>query len=347
MTAVLPFTEIKPTPQGAPDPYKGTPSTLCKGCGHESISSQIIAVCRELNINPRGIIKMSGIGCSSKTPSYFLGQAHAFNGVHGRMPSITTGAALANYHLLPLGVSGDGDTSNIGFGQFKHLMRRNLRMIYIVENNGVYGLTKGQFSATSDFGMKSKYAGQNLLHPLNLCIEAITAGATFVARSFSGDAKQVRAILKGALAHRGLAFIDIISPCVSFNNFEESTKSYAWGRDHEAPLHEISLVADREEIAVDYGEGEEHCVGMHDGSSICLKKLQAGAHDVTDRIAAIDLLTKAEEAGMFLTGIFYVDEDTPAYSELIKLSPTPIAHLTQDRLRPPAERLAEIMAELA
>ncbi len=346
MTAIMPYTPLKPSGEGAPDPYKGTPSTLCKGCGHESISSQIIAVSRELGINPRGILKISGIGCSSKSPAYFLGQSFAFNGVHGRMPSVATGAALANHHLLPLGVSGDGDTSNIGLGQFKHLMRRNLRMIYIIENNGVYGLTKGQFSATADYGMRSKYAGQNLLHPLNLCIEAIMAGATFVARSFSGDAKQVRTILKAAFHHRGLAVIDIVSPCVSFNNMETSTKSYAWGRDHEAPLHEIALVPDREAIEIDYAEGEERTVMMHDGSVIELKKLHAD-HDPTSRIRAIDLLMRAQEEGQFLTGIFYVDEETPSFAELMRITPTPLSRLPAARLRPEKESLEKIMGEFA
>ncbi len=346
MAATMPFTPFKPSPAGAPDPYKAAQSTLCKGCGHDSISAQIIAVSRELGINPRGIVKISGIGCSSKTPAYFLGQAHGFNGVHGRMPSLVTGAALANHHLLPIGISGDGDTSNIGFGQFKHLMRRNIRMIYLVENNGVYGLTKGQFSATSDYGMKTKYAGQNILQPLNLCIEAITAGATFVARSFSGDAKQVRSILKAAFAHRGLAVIDIISPCVSFNNMETSTKSYAWGRDHEAPIHEISLIPDREAIEIDYAEGEEHVVTMHDGSVIELKKLHAD-HDPTSKIGAIDLLLKAQEEGTFLTGIFYVEEDKPSFGEMLKLVPTPLANLPERRLRPGEDELKQIMSEYA
>jgi 2-oxoglutarate ferredoxin oxidoreductase subunit beta len=344
---LTPFTPLKAATNGAPDPYKGLPSTLCKGCGHDSISSQIIAVARELGINPRGVIKISGIGCSSKTPAYWLGQSHGLNGVHGRMPSMATGAALTNRHLLPLAVSGDGDTSNIGLGQFKHLMRRNLHMIYIVENNGVYGLTKGQFSATSDFGMKTKHAGTNILHPLNLCIEAIVAGATFVARSFSGDAKQVRSILKAAFSHRGMAMIDIISPCVTFNNAEDSTKSYAWGRDHEEPIHEISLVpTTREEIEVEYAEGEERLVEMFDGSFIKLKKLGAADHDPTSRGAAIDLLLRAQDEMTFLTGIFYVNQEQPSFQEVLNIVETPLAQLTAEQLRPSPESLAKIMEEL-
>jgi 2-oxoglutarate ferredoxin oxidoreductase subunit beta len=343
---LTPFTPLAPAANGGPDPYKGLPSTLCKGCGHDSISSQIIAVARELNLNPRGIIKLSGIGCSSKTPAYFLAQAHGFNGVHGRMPSVATGAALANRQVLPLAVSGDGDTSNIGLGQFKHLMRRNLRMIYIIENNGVYGLTKGQFSATSDRGMKTKYAGHNLLQPINICIEALVAGATFVARSFSGDAKQVRQVLKAALTHRGLAVVDIISPCVTFNNTEDSTKSYTWGRDHEEPIHEIAVVPTREEITVDYEEGEERLVEMHDGALIRLKKLREADHDPTDRVAAPELLMRAQDEGTFITGIFYINEETPHLAELLNLVETPLAQLPPERLRPPREALETVMDEL-
>ncbi len=222
--------------------YKGLPSTLCQGCGHDSISSQIINVCYELSIPPHRVIKMSGIGCSSKSPAYFLNRAHGFNAVHGRMPSVTTGASLANRGLLPLAVSGDGDTGSIGLGQYKHLIRRNVPMVYIIENNGVYGLTKGQFSATADVGQKLKYAGVNELPPIDLCMEAIIAGAGFVARSFAGDARQVRELLKAALNFRGTAVLDIISPCVTFNNHEESTKSYPWGKQHEEPLHDITFV---------------------------------------------------------------------------------------------------------
>ena len=224
--------------------YNGRPTTLCQGCGHNSISSQIIQVAYELSVKPQEIIKLSGIGCSSKSPAYFLGMSHGFNALHGRMPSIGTGALNGQPPSeCAIGVSGDGDSASIGMGQFKHLMRRNVRMVYIVENNGVYGLTKGQFSATADEGQKLKYAGENELPPIDICMEAILAGCGFVARSFSGDAKQVRELLKAALSHRGTAVLDIISPCVAFNNHESSTKSYDYGKSHELPLHDIGWVA--------------------------------------------------------------------------------------------------------
>ena len=223
--------------------YNGRPTTLCQGCGHNSIASQIISVAYELNIRPNEMVKLSGIGCSSKSPAYFLGQSHGFNSLHGRMPSVGTGALIANHQLHAIGVSGDGDTASIGMGQFKHLMRRNVRMVYIVENNGVYGLTKGQFSATADEGQELKYAGLNELPPIDICMEAILAGCGFVARSFSGDAKQVRELLKAALSHRGTAVLDIISPCVAFNNHDSSTKSYTYGRENEEQLHDIGWVA--------------------------------------------------------------------------------------------------------
>ncbi|HZD11795.1 MAG TPA: thiamine pyrophosphate-dependent enzyme, partial [Candidatus Binatia bacterium] len=231
--------------------YKGRPSTLCQGCGHNSIASQIIQVAFELNLHPHEIVKLSGIGCSSKSPAYFLGMSHGFNALHGRMPSLGTGALMANHHLRAIGVSGDGDTGSIGMGQFKHLCRRNVRMVYIVENNGVYGLTKGQFSATADEGQTLKYAGTNEFRPIDLCQEAIVAGCGFVARSFSGDPTQVRELLKAALSHRGTAVIDIISPCVAFNNADDSHKGYTWGKQHEEPLHGLDYIPVREEIMID------------------------------------------------------------------------------------------------
>src|SRR5947209_19623018 len=231
--------------------YKGRESTLCNGCGHDSISAQIVSVCYDLSINPTQIMKMSGIGCSSKSPAYFLNRAHGFNAVHGRMPSVATGATLANHKLTAIGVSGDGDTGSIGLGQFKHMVRRNVPIVYIIENNGVYGLTKGQFSATADEGQKLKYAGVNELPPIDLCMEALVADASFVARSFSGDPKQVQALLKAAVSHRGTAVLDIISPCVTFNNHDESTKSYGYGRAHEQILQEITYVPKRQEIVIE------------------------------------------------------------------------------------------------
>src|SRR6478672_11075055 len=254
--------------------YKGNPSTLCQGCGHDSISSQIMAVAYELSLPPHKIIKMSGIGCSSKSPAYFLNRSHGFNALHGRMPSVVTGATTVNRNLEAIAVSGDGDSGSIGMGQFKHVMRRNVRMVYIVENNGVYGLTKGQFSATADIGQKLKYAGVNELPPLDLCMEAIIADCGFVARSFAGDAKQARELLKAAMSFRGTALLDIISPCVTYNNQEDSNKSYSWGKAHEEFLHDISFIAPYEEVTVDYDPGEVRQVQLHDGPVINLHKLE-------------------------------------------------------------------------
>ncbi|HLY27426.1 MAG TPA: 2-oxoacid:ferredoxin oxidoreductase subunit beta [Aggregatilineales bacterium] len=326
--------------------YKGNESTLCNGCGHDSISAQIIAACFEMSVNPTQIIKMSGIGCSSKTPAYFLNRAHGFNSVHGRMPSMTTGATLANRSLLAIGVSGDGDTGSIGLGQFKHMVRRNVPVVYIIEDNGVYGLTKGQFSATADEGQKLKYAGVNELPPIDLCMEALVADCTFVARSFSGDPKQVQALLKAAMSHGGTAVIDIISPCVTFNNHDESTKSYSYGRDHEIALQEISYVPKREEIVIeDYPEGSVVEVQMHDGSVIRLKKVGPD-HDPTNRLAAMQLLDHAKRDKVFLTGLIYVEEGRPNLAEQCNLVQTPLAHLTEQELRPSREALAKVIADL-
>jgi 2-oxoglutarate ferredoxin oxidoreductase subunit beta len=299
-----------------------------------------------MSINPTQIIKMSGIGCSSKTPAYFLGRAHGFNGLHGRMPSMTTGATLANRDLIAIGVSGDGDTGSIGLGQFKHMMRRNVPVVYIVEDNGVYGLTKGQFSATADEGQKLKYAGVNELPPLDLCLEAIIADCTFVARSFSGDPKQVQALLKAAILHGGTAVIDIISPCVTFNNHDESTKSYSYGKANEIALQEIMVVPKREEIMIeDYPEGSTVTVQMHDGSTIVLKKVGPD-HDPTDKIAALRLLEQAHMDQQFLTGLIYVEQNRKTLPELTNLPATPLSHLGEADLRPSREALAKVMAEL-
>jgi 2-oxoglutarate ferredoxin oxidoreductase subunit beta len=323
--------------------YKGRPSTLCKGCGHDSIASQIISVAYELSLQPYEIIKLSGIGCSSKSPAYFLGRSHAFNAIHGRMPSVATGALIANHKLTGIGVSGDGDTASIGMGQFKHLMRRNVRMVYIVENNGVYGLTKGQFSATADLGQELKYAGRNELPPADLCLEAIVSGCGFVARSFSGDPKQVRELLKAALSHRGTALLDIISPCVTFNNRETSTKSYDWGKQHEEPLHSISFVPRMEEIIIEeYQPGETRVVEMHDGSTIVLHKLEED-YDPTDRLGAMNRLEWARQKGEFITGLVYVDGTRPSFSEVSGLNDTPLAALSEDQMRPSQEALDQVM----
>ncbi len=325
--------------------YKGKPSTLCKGCGHDSISARIISVAYDLSIRPTRLIKMSGIGCSSKTPAYFLNQSHGFNGLHGRMPSATTGALLANHTVQAIGLSGDGDTGSIGLGQFKHMVRRNIPMIYIVENNGVYGLTKGQFSATADEGQELKYAGLNELPPIDVCLEALVADCGFVARSFAGDPRQVEELLKAAFSHNGTAVIDIISPCVSFNDHEDSTKSYAWGKAHEEIVSEFSFIPAREEITVDYEAGESVDVTMHDGAKVRLRKLDE-RHDPTDKMAALRLLESARRDQEFITGLLYIDESRPSLTDVERLPDTPLAQLTEAELRPSRETLDRLMSEL-
>ncbi|MDA0699954.1 MAG: 2-oxoacid:ferredoxin oxidoreductase subunit beta [bacterium] len=323
--------------------YGGSPSTLCKGCGHNSIANQIVQVAYELALRPHEVLKLSGIGCSSKSPAYFLGMSHGFNALHGRMPSVATGAMLANHQLRAIGVSGDGDTGSIGFGQFKHMVRRNVRMVYLVENNGVYGLTKGQFSATADEGQELKYAGLNDFPAVDLCLEAITSGCGFVARSFAGNAKQVRELLKAALAHRGTAFIDIISPCVAFNNEDSSRKSYAYGRDHEHAIQDIGWVPQQEEIVIEPTEpGEERLVALHDGSRLRLRHLEE-AYDPTDKRAAVDRLLRADASGEFLTGLLYYDPSRRSLAETLGLGAVPLSAMPDERLRPPPEALAEIL----
>jgi 2-oxoglutarate ferredoxin oxidoreductase subunit beta len=326
--------------------YKGRPSTLCKGCGHDSISARIISVAYDLALQPTRVIKLSGIGCSSKTPAYFLNQSHGFNGLHGRMPSMATGALLANRTLQAIGISGDGDTGSIGLGQFKHMVRRNVPLVYIVENNGVYGLTKGQFSATADEGQQLKYAGLNELPPIDLCLEAVVADCGFVARSFAGDPRQVEALLKAALSHRGTAVLDIISPCVTFNDHDDSTKSYAYGKAHEEVVSDFTFIPAREEITVDYAEGTAVDVRMHDGSVIRLRKLDNG-YDPTDRFAAMRMLEEAHQQQEFITGLIYVNEGRPDLPELERLPETPLAHLPEERLRPSREALAQVLAGIA
>lgn len=331
--------------------YKGADSTLCNGCGHNSISAKIVDAFWELGIDQRKVIKLSGIGCSSKAPAYFLGSSHGFNTVHGRMPSVATGATLANHQVIAIGVSGDGDTGSIGFGQFKHMLRRNVPMVYIIENNGVYGLTKGQFSATTDENQRQKYYGVNYFPPLDLCMEAIVADCTFVARSFSGDAKQSRELIKAALAHKGTAVLDIISPCVTFNDTPESTKGYEFGRANNTELQEIEfyppgLVPQRQEIEiVEYGEGETISVTMHDGSVILLKKTDK-YHDPRDKQAAIRLLNDAKEEQKLITGLIYIAEPRPTLPEIEHVPETPLAYLQGKDLRPSREALARMMAEL-
>ena len=326
--------------------YRGLPSTLCAGCGHDSIASQIIQAAFDLSLKPYELIKLSGIGCSSKSPAYFLGRSHGINVLHGRMPSVTTGAMLANKNMLAVGVSGDGDTGSIGFGQYKHLVRRNVPMVYIIENNGVYGLTKGQFSATADVGQKLKYAGTNELMPLDLCLEAIAMDCGFVARSFAGDAKQVRELLKAAMSYNGTAVLDIISPCVTFNNHAESTKSYAYGKEHEEVLQDIKFVPAYEEVSVDYEEGSTQEVKLHDGPSILLRKLDRG-HDATDKMAAIKLLEDARQNQEFVTGLLYINENRPTLTDIARTVETPLAYLPNEKLRPSREAFDKVMAEFA
>ena len=325
--------------------YGGLKSTLCIGCGHDVITRQITQAFYDMGVEPFRTAKMSGIGCSSKTTAYFADRGHGFNAVHGRMPAVATGAVLANQTLLAIGVSGDGDTASIGAGQFVHLLRRNVPMIYIVENNGVYGLTKGQFSATADLGSKLKTGVVNDLPAIDLCAMAIELGCAYVARSFSGDMKQLLALLKGAIAHRGTALLDVISPCVTFNNHEDSTKSYKWAKDHEIPIQEIGFIPYFDEITVDYDPGTTQDVTLHDGSHIRLKKLRED-YDPTDKHRAFNLLHEAQEKNEFLTGLIYVEPQKKDFVTLLGLTEEPLATLPLDRVRPGREALARMMEEL-
>src|SRR5205809_6718678 len=325
--------------------YKGAKTTLCAGCGHNAISERIIECFYELGVQPWNVAKFSGIGCSSKSPAYFLGLSHGFNAVHGRMPSVATGAILANRHILGLGVTGDGDTASIGLGQFMHLLRRNLPLIYIIEDNGVYGLTKGQFSATADLGSKLKTGVINDLPPFDTCAMAITLGATFVARSFSGDKKQLHAVLKAAIAHHGTSMLDVVSPCVTFNDHEGSTKSYKYMKDHDEPLQEVSFVPVFEGITVEYDPGSTVEVTMHDGSRLRLRKLEED-YDPTDRIKAITRVNDAHETGEVLTGAFYVNPKAPSFVDVLNITEQPLATLPESVVRPGREVLEQVMEEL-
>jgi len=325
--------------------YKGGKTTLCAGCGHNAISERIIDAMYEMGVPPERVIKMSGIGCSSKSPAYFMNRSHSFNSVHGRMPSVTTGAVLANRNLIALGVSGDGDTASIGVGQFVHLMRRNLPVIYIIEDNGVYGLTKGQFSATADLGSKLKTGVLNDLPPIDTCEMAITLGATFVGRSFSGDKKQLHAMMKAAIAHNGTVMLDVVSPCVTFNDHEGSTKSYKYMKEHEEPLQEVSFVPHFEDITIEYEPGTTTEVTMHDGSKLALRKLEE-AYDPTDKIEAIRRLNQSHIKGEVLTGVFYVNTKTPTFIDLLNMTDQPLATLPQSVTRPGREVLEQVMEEL-
>src|SRR5216117_645409 len=325
--------------------YKGGRTTLCAGCGHNAISERIIDAMFEMGVPPERVAKLSGIGCSSKSPAYFMGRSHSFNAVHGRMPSVATGAVLANRSLMALGVSGDGDTASIGMGQFVHLMRRNLPIIYIIEDNGVYGLTKGQFSATADLGSTLKTGIVNDLPPVVTCIIAIQLGATFVGRAFSGDKKQLHAMLKAAIAHKGTVMLDVVSPCVTFNDHEGSTKSYKYMKDHDEPLQEVSFVPVFEDITVEYDPGSTFEVTMHDGSRLRLRKLEED-YDPTDRIKAITRLNEAHEKGEVLTGVFYVNPKAPSFVDLLNITEQPLATLPESVVRPGREVLKQVMEEL-
>jgi 2-oxoglutarate ferredoxin oxidoreductase subunit beta len=326
--------------------YRGRPTTLCQGCGHNSIGSQIIAAAYELSLPPERIVKLSGIGCSSKSPAYFLSRSHGFNSLHGRMPALATGALVANRSLLGIGVSGDGDTASIGLGQFMHFLRRNVPMVYIVENNGVYGLTKGQFSATADRGQVIKHQGENPFMPIDIGRLAIDMNCGFVARSFAGDPRQVKELLKAAMSFKGTALLDIISPCVTFNNRDESTKSYTWGKEHETPLHDVTLVPKREEIRVEYEPGETTVVELHDGTFLMLRKLERD-YDPLDREAALRLLEEAYRRQELVTGLIYVNPDQPSLQEMLEQVEVPLAALPESALRPDRASLNRILASMA
>ncbi len=325
--------------------YEGSVSTLCAGCGHDSISAAIIEACFELAIEPHRVAKLSGIGCSSKTPTYFLGNSHGFNSVHGRMPSVLTGANLANRELLYLGVSGDGDSASIGFGQFAHAIRRAVRMVYIVENNGVYGLTKGQFSATADRGSKSKRGNVNADSPIDLVQVALHLGATFVARSFSGDKEQLVPLVKAAIEHEGSAFIDVISPCVAFNNHPGSTKSYDYVRAHNEAVNRLDFVAPRSPIAVNYAPGSVELVEQHDGSVIALRKLN-NEYDVNDRLAAMNFLEVHADKGEIVTGLLYLNPAPEDLHDHAHTVAAPLNSLVEHDLCPGSDALAKINASL-
>jgi 2-oxoglutarate ferredoxin oxidoreductase subunit beta len=325
--------------------YRGSKTTLCAGCGHNAITERIIDAFYEMGVDPKRVMKFSGIGCSSKSPAYFLNQSHGFNSVHGRMPSVATGARLANASMLGIGISGDGDTGAIGIGQFVHTMRRNLPLIYIIEDNGCYGLTKGQFSPTADLGSKAKNGVVNDLPPIDTCALAIELGASFVARSFSGDKKQLLGILKAAIAHRGTCMIDVISPCVTFNDHEGSTKSYAYAKDHDEVLGEVQFVPFFEDITVEYEAGSTTAVTMHDGSHLYLRKV-AEDYNPSNKMAAISLLHETAARGEFATGMIYIAPDQENFVDAMNMVEKPLAMLGPDQTRPPKAVLEELMAGL-
>src|ERR1017187_5345169 len=325
--------------------YRGGKSTLCAGCGHNAISERIIDAMFEMGVQPERVMKMSGIGCSSKSPAYFMNRSHSFNSVHGRMPSVSTGAILANHTMTTIGISGDGDTASIGMGQFVHLLRRNLPMIYIIENNGVYGLTKGQFSATADLGSRLKTGVVNDLPAIDTCALAIQLGATFVGRSFSGDKKQLLSMFKAAIAHKGTVLLDVISPCVTFNDHEGSTKSYKFMQENDEPINEIGFVASFDEIEVDYDSGQIYEVEMHDGSNLRLRKLLED-YDPTDKANAVRTLMEAQDNDEILTGVFYINTTKPTFIDQLNLVNEPLGTLPESLTRPPKSALDALMAAL-
>ena len=327
------------------DYYEGSLSTLCAGCGHDSINAAIVQACWEMNIEPHKVAKLSGIGCSSKSPAYFLSNSHGFNSVHGRMPSVATGANLANRDLVYFGVSGDGDTASIGMGQFVHVVRRNLNMVYLVMNNGCYGLTKGQDSATADAGSKSKAGSVNLFEAIDLSSLAIELGATFVGQSFSGDKEQLVPLLKAAMKHKGFAFLNVISPCVTFNNNAGSTKSYDYVREHVEVTGTVDFAPIMEEITTTYEAGSVNDLVMHDGTTIRLHKL-AKDWDPFDRMSAASAMQKAKSSGEILTGLLYIDRDSTPLHDLLKTTKTPLNALSQDILCPGTDALAKLNASL-
>jgi len=325
--------------------YEGRVSTLCAGCGHDSITGAIVTACFELAVEPHRVAKMSGIGCSSKTPDYFLSQSHGFNSVHGRMPSVLTGANLANRDLIYLGVSGDGDSASIGFGQFAHSIRRGVNMVYLVENNGVYGLTKGQFSATADTGSKSKRGVVNTDSAIDLVAMALQLGATFVARSFSGDKEQLVPIIKAAIEHKGAAFIDVISPCVAFNNHAGSTKSFDYVREHNEAVNRLDFITGRAPIMLEQAAGTVEVVEQHDGSQVTLRKL-AGDYDVHDRTAAMNFLQRHAAQGQVVTGLIYIEDDPTDLHGRLNTVSAPLRALSERELCPGSAALAAVNASL-
>ena len=328
------------------DSYTGGKSSLCPGCGHDQISSVIVNAAWDNGIEPHKIAKMSGIGCSSKTPAYYLGQSHGFNTVHGRMPSVTTGANVVNTDLTYLGVSGDGDSASIGIGQLIHAIRRNVDMVYIVENNGVYGLTKGQYSATADVGSKKKKGAVNETQPIDLCAMAINLGCSFVARSFSGSKKQLTAIIKAAMSHKGFALIDVISPCVTFNNNDESLRSYGYVKDNQAELHSVGYIphfSPLEQVEVPAGSFRD--INLHDGSTMRLETISED-HDISDAVAALTALHRADAERKHVMGLLYFDGEKPSLDDDLELHETPIVEMGEDILRPSKEKFDKVISAL-